>query len=68
MSKGHAPLAVINPSNIQFALSGSLITPLCDDEGQTVNSLIDKRHTMFASDIKRHINDHNSVNSKVKHQ
>ena len=56
-------LTVINPQNIQFALQGTLIAPLTDEQGQPVNSKIDKRHTMFAGDIKKHINDQNSLNA-----
>ena len=52
-------VAVINPNNINFALTGSLITPLTDETGAPSNSLIDKRHTMFAQDIKKYINDAN---------
>jgi len=40
-------------------MQGSLIAPLLDENGQPVNSKIDKRHGMFASDIKRYISDYN---------
>ena len=59
-------LAVINPQNIQFAAlnNNTLISPLTDDQGVPVNSKIDKRHTMFANEIKKHVNDHNATLAK----
>lgn len=39
---------------------------MSDEQGTPVNSLIDKRHTMFANDIKRHINEQNAHNAKGK--
>ena len=33
---------------------------MTDENGQPVNSQTDKRHTMFAQDVKRHINEANA--------
>ena len=41
-------VTVINPQNISFALTGSLISPLVEESGAPTNSLVDKRHTMFS--------------------
>ena len=46
-----------------------MIAPILDENGEPVNSNTDKRHTMFAIEIKRYINETNArVRSRIASQ